>query len=38
MKECFVMRKVDEPNYVIDWNKFANLNQTKPQEKKYGQS
>ncbi|XP_065897644.1 uncharacterized protein [Dysidea avara] len=36
MKECVVMRKADDPNYVIDWSKFANLNRTTLQEKEMG--
>ena len=36
LKDCIVMRKADDCNYVIDWSKFANTDRTKLQAKEMG--
>ena len=38
LKDCIVMRKADDTDYVIDWSKFANTDRTKLQEKEMGKA
>jgi len=38
IKDCIVMRKADDPSYVIDWSKFARIDRTKLQAEAVGKT
>ncbi|XP_065897659.1 uncharacterized protein [Dysidea avara] len=38
LKDCVVMCKADDPNYVIDWSKFASTDRTTLQDKDVGKN